>query len=125
MTEEEYNRINEVRRTRFLLALPVLAILFSMIIAAIVLFTFNKRGYADAFPLFLVLLGIVVIFFGAFYDLGANKYIENVFIAKAPLKEHDVTQINREQLIMTLIYLGDGVPYIIAGVILNFVFTSF
>ncbi len=124
MAGEEYNRLNEVRRTRFLLTLPVLAILLSLIVVSVILFIANKKSYAEVFPLVLVLLGIVIIFFGAFYDFGANRYLENVFIAKAPLKENDITQINREQLIMTAIYGSAGILYIISGVVLNFIFAS-
>lgn len=125
MDDDRFTRIDEVRRTRFLLTLPLLAILLSLILASILLYIANRRGYADIFPLALVLLGIGVIFFGAFYDFGANKYLENVFIAKAPLREGDRTQINREQLIMTIIYAGVGILYIVIGLIMNFVFSLF
>lgn len=76
MDDDRSTRIDEVRRTRFLLTLPLLAILLSLILASILLYIANRRGYADIFPLALVLLGIGVIFFGAFYDFGLRNHIK-------------------------------------------------
>jgi hypothetical protein len=117
-------RTKEIRRTRFLLTLPLFAVLLSLVLVSSVLYIAHLKGDAEVFPLVLVLIGIVIIFFGAFFDFGANRYLENVFLAKAPLKERDITQINREQLIMTVIYGGIGLLYILIGVIMSFIFTA-
>lgn len=66
-------------------------------------------------PLVIVLTGIFIIVFGAFYDFGANKYLENVFSSGARLRETDVIGINRQQLIMTMLYLLIGLASISIG----------
>ena len=121
---EEIRR-KEKRLTRFKLAIPPLALLFGIFISAIVLLFANAIFIVNVVPLILVMLGFVIIFFGAFYDFGANRYVNAMFQSKASLREKDVVQINREQLIMTLIFSGIGGLYILAGVILFYLIPLF
>ncbi len=121
----EEQRRSEIRRVRFLLALPLFVLLLSLLLASSIFFFTGKYADANVFPLALVLLGVVIIFFGAFYDFGANKYLEGIFITGARLREDDITNINREQLIMTSIYAGIGLLFIVSGIILNYVFAIF
>ena len=48
-----------------------------------------------------------------------------MFQSKASLREKDVVQINREQLIMTVIFVGVGGLYILLGVALFYVIAFF
>ncbi|MCL4323477.1 MAG: hypothetical protein M1498_03440 [Candidatus Thermoplasmatota archaeon] len=121
---EEIRR-KEKRLTRFKLAIPPLVLLFGIFISAIVLLFANAIFIVNVVPLILVMLGFVIIFFGAFYDFGANRYVNAMFQSKASLREKDVVQINREQLIMTLIFSGIGGLYILAGVILFYLIPLF
>lgn len=115
-------RRSEIRRVRLLLALPLFILLISLLLTSSVFFITGRYVTANVFPIALVLLGVAVIFFGSFYDFGANKYLEGVFVTGARLGEEDITNINREQLIMTSIYAGIGLLFIVCGIILNYVF---
>lgn len=115
--DEEIRR-NEKIRTRFKLTVPPMVLLFVLFISGIVLLLAGAPSIANVFPLILVMVGLVIIFFGAFFDFGANRYINNMFQTKASLREKDIVQINREQLIMTVIFVGVGGLYILMGVAL-------
>jgi hypothetical protein len=123
MNDEELDeeiRRKEISHTRFLLSYPLLIPLLILLVIDTLLFIFGYTSIAFDVPLIMVIAGIVVIFFGSFSDFGAKKYIENVMIAKASLKEKDVVGINKEQLFMNLIYIAIGSLYIGSGFLINF-----
>ncbi|MHB1439439.1 MAG: hypothetical protein ACYCSO_04765 [Cuniculiplasma sp.] len=122
---EEFLRIKEKRHTRFMLMVPALVLLFILFMSGVVLFLVDAKSIANIFPLLLVMAGIVVIFFGAFYDFGANRYVNSMFESKARLREEDVVKINKEQLIMTAIFAGIGGLLILFGVILYYIYLFF
>jgi glucan phosphoethanolaminetransferase (alkaline phosphatase superfamily) len=122
---EEDIRTKEKIHTRLMLAVPALFLLFILFMSGLVLFVANAKFIANAFPFIIVMVGIVVMFFGAFYDFGANRYVNSMFASKARLREEDVIQINKEQLIMTLIFAGLGGLFILFGVILFYIFIFF
>jgi glucan phosphoethanolaminetransferase (alkaline phosphatase superfamily) len=102
-----------------------MVLLFVLFISGIVLLLAGAPSIANVFPLILVMVGLVIIFFGAFFDFGANRYINNMFQTKASLREKDIVQINREQLIMTVIFVGVGGLYILMGVALFYLIAFF
>ncbi len=122
--DEELRRKEKIQ-TRFKLTVPPMVLLFILFISGIVLLLAGALSIANVFPLILVMVGFVIIFFGAFYDFGANRYVNNMFQSKASLREKDVVQINREQLIMTMIFVGVGGLYILMGVALFYVIAFF
>ncbi len=122
---EEILRIKEKRHTKFMLMVPALVLLFILFMSGVVLFLVDAKSIANIFPLLLVMAGIVIIFFGAFYDFGANRYVNSMFESKARLREEDVVKINKEQLIMTAIFAGIGGLFILFGVILYYIYLFF
>lgn len=117
-TEE---RRRERNYTRFLLTLPVIIPLILMTGVALILRVLSLKGLASDVPIFIVMSGIIVIFFGSFYDFGAKNYLSAAMEAKMKIREEDITQINREQLIMNGIYAGLGTLYIVVGIVINFI----
>jgi glucan phosphoethanolaminetransferase (alkaline phosphatase superfamily) len=111
-------RRKEKRIVRFKLTYPGFIALFALFLTAIILFYLGFKNVANIFPLIIVFSGIIIITFGALYDFGANKYIDNVMTSKMSIRENDIVQINKEQLIMTLIYGGLGGLFILFGVLL-------
>ncbi len=117
------DRRNEKMEARVHFSKPLLFLLiFSIFLESLFYFVGNGQVYR-AIQLIMVIIGIIIIVFGTFYDFGANSYVESIFVAKAKLSEEDVIQIHREQIIMTLIYIGLGILYIAAAYILSFVFS--
>lgn len=117
--EEEIRR-KEIRRTRYLLSLPAIIILAVMDVVNVMLYIVGLKAIALDIPLFTVMGGFLVIFFGSFYDFGARKYIDSVMTAKVRLREEDIKSINREQLIMNVFYIGIGLLYIISGFVIYY-----
>ena len=117
---EEDIRRKEIRRTRYLLSLPAIIILAVMDVVNVMLYIVGLKAIALDIPLFTVMGGFLVIFFGSFYDFGARKYIDSVMTAKVRLREEDIKSINREQLIMNVFYIGIGLLYIISGFVIYY-----
>ncbi len=106
--------------TRLKLALPPLFLLVFLLILAATIIHFRGASLEEPMPLVIFIIGFFVAMFGAFYDFGAKGYLFKVFEHGVPLKETDVTNINKQQLIMTLIYVGIASLYFLSAVLLYY-----
>ncbi|MEM0137641.1 MAG: hypothetical protein QXT48_04780 [Thermoplasmatales archaeon] len=109
-----------VRKARWKYSKPPLEILAVMIASPAIYFSFlGIRTFFIVMPDVLFISAVLVMFFGAWYDFGASTYkkeLEQNF--KKSLSEADATYINKQQLIMTLIYLAIGGLYMLCGLII-------
>lgn len=106
-----------VRKARWRYTMPPLAIL-GIVLMGMALFSLPD-GFSHFFsitPDVLIIGGIGVMFFGAWYDFGAIAYEKELKDHyRKSLTDQDATYINKQQLIMTLIYIGIGFLYIAVG----------
>ncbi|MEM3852372.1 MAG: hypothetical protein QXP70_05165 [Methanomassiliicoccales archaeon] len=75
-------------------------------------------SYAVVMPDVLVMSGIVVIFFGAYYDFGAKTYVKDVVAHGLPFNEEDADYIYKQQFKLTAVYAGIGGIYILSGILI-------
>jgi hypothetical protein len=114
--------VTEKNIVRLKISYPPLSLLALLFIVSI-LFKLGKDNFAaQVFPIIFVFIGILVIAFGSFFDFGANQYLQNLIISKSKLSEKDVLSINREQLVMNIIYVIIGIAYILSGIFLTFIY---
>jgi hypothetical protein len=107
-----------VRRGRWKYAKPPLYILVAMLVSTFVYYSvFGIGTFFTVMPDILFISAVIVMFFGAWYDFGAESYIKDLkdFYRKS-ITEADLVYINKQQLIMTLIYILIGFLYIGSGV---------
>ncbi len=107
-----------VRRARWKYTEPPLGIL-AIILMGMGLYS-AFYGYDKFFiftPDILFISGIFVMFVGAWYDFGAASYAKDLkdYYHKS-ISESDATYINKQQLIMTLVYIAIGILYILTGI---------
>ncbi len=115
-------RKREIYRTRLTITIPAFLVLIIMTTITLTLFFLNFASIAQDLLIFIVFGGIIIIFIGAFYDFGASNYVENIFVSKVSLKENDIVGINREQLVMTGIFVGVGCLFIVVAIGLFYLF---
>ena len=111
-----------VRRGRWKYAKPPLYILVAMLVSTFVYYSvFGIGTFFTVMPDILFISAVIVMFFGAWYDFGAESYIKDLkdFYRKS-ITEADLVYINKQQLIMTLIYILIGFLYIGSGVAIYF-----
>ena len=107
-----------VRRGRWKYAKPPLYILVAMLVSTFIYYSvFGIGTFFTVMPDILFISAVIVMFFGAWYDFGAESYIKDLkdFYRKS-ITEADLVYINKQQLIMTLIYILIGFLYIGSGV---------
>jgi hypothetical protein len=92
-----------------------LAVLLLLGVPPALLRLFN---YGTTMPLFLFLGGIVVIFYGAWYDFGAREVVGNLIQHQLPFGPADLDYIYRQQFWLTLIYLGVGGLYMTTALVM-------
>lgn len=127
--EEEYSQ-GEIRSrergARIKLSLPPIALLGILLLIFYAVLLIHGKQATTFFPVVLIMAGVFVAAFGAFYDFGANDYVREVFAMKASFKEEQAEYINKQQFYMTLIYLGICGIYVLSGFLFNFaVFGNF
>lgn len=107
-----------VRKARWKYVKPPLIILVVLVISPAIYFSFS--GIATFFivmPDVLFISAVLVMFFGAWYDFGASNYMKELKdFYRRSVSQADMVYINRQQLIMTLIYLLIGLLYITTGI---------
>jgi Ca2+/Na+ antiporter len=114
--------LDEKVRIRLKIAFPPILLLALLLITAVLLRVANVSYLTVFLPLSFVFLGVIVMAFGSFFDFGANQYLQNIFMAKSRIRDMDILNINREQMIMSLIYVGIGFIYIATGIGLTFLY---
>jgi len=108
---EHRNTIQAILRFIYL---PI-SILIALILLALIVFYFQISAITVAMPTIMTLCGFGVAFVGAFWDFGARKYLNSLANSRIIFTEKDVTRINRQQLQLTLIYLGIAGLYIMSA----------
>jgi Ca2+/Na+ antiporter len=114
--------VSDKTLVRLKISFPPLFLLVLLLIISILFKIANITEVAQVFPLTFVFIGIFVIAFGSFFDFGANQYLQNMIVSKSKIRETDITNINREQFIMNLIYVAIGITYIAIGIALTFLY---
>ncbi len=110
--------MKEINLTRIKIFLFPLLILLIMILST---FPFNYIGIFNFFeimPLIIFLSGFIVILIGALYDFGASDYLKTTMTGKGKLTDENIRNINKQQLVMTLLFICDGIIYMIVGYII-------
>lgn len=110
--------VTEKNLVRLKISLPPLLLLMLLLLFSIL---FKIAGISVIFqvmPLAIVFIGIIVIVFGAFFDFGASKYLQNIVMSRSKLNDDVILNINKEQAIMSLIYAGIGLFYVFSAVML-------
>lgn len=98
---------------RFIYA-PI-SLLIALILLSLIVIHFGISALSIAMPTIITLCGFGIAFFGAFWDFGARKYLNSLANSRIIFSEKDVTRINKQQLQLTLIYLGIAGLYVLSG----------
>lgn len=115
--------LSEKNKIRLRISFPAILLLVLILIMSLLLKLANVNSVTAFIPLTLVFLGIIVMAFGSFFDFGANEYLQNIFMSKSRFRDIDILNINREQMIMSLIYVSIGFIYIFTGIGLTFLYS--
>jgi hypothetical protein len=94
--------------------IPV-ALLVALILVALTVYHFGISSVTIAMPTIITICGFGVAFVGAFWDFGARKYLNSLANSRIMFTEKDITMINKQQLQLTLIYIGIAGLYILAA----------
>ncbi|MCW6168990.1 MAG: hypothetical protein LVQ96_03870 [Thermoplasmatales archaeon] len=108
------------RHAKLKLSLPPLLLLAFLLLFTATLFHYRGKSSEEPMPLVIFIIGFFVAMFGAFYDFGAKGYVLKIFEHGVPLKENDVRYINKQQLIMTSIYIGISGLYFLSALLLYY-----
>ena len=114
--------ISEKNIVRLKVSFPPILLMILLLVLSILFKIANITDVAQVFPLAFVFIGVFVIAFGSFFDFGANQYLQNMIVSKSKIRETDITNINREQFIINLIYVAIGFAYISLGIALTFLY---
>lgn len=114
--------VSEKNKIRLKISFPAILLLIMIFIISVLLKLANVSSITTFLPLLFVFLGIIIIAFGSFFDFGASEYLQNIFISKSRLTDIDILNINREQMIMSLFFVGIGFIYILTGIGLTFLY---
>ena len=110
--------MNEINKIRIKIALIPLFILASIIFSLLPLDYMGIFSFFKIMPLVLFIIAFTIFLIGAMWDFGASNYLKDLMAGKGELKDEDITYINKQQLIMTLIFIGDGLIYMLVGYII-------
>ncbi len=94
-----------------------LTLLLSIFLAATILYFLRESSYVFPFPVIMTIIGVFIAVFGAFWDFGAKKYVQDLWKNQVNVSENDITYINRQQLLMTIVFFGIGGLYALSGFI--------
>ena len=99
-------------------AVPPLAFLPSFLSGAFLLSTIGIFSYTVVMPLLLFIMGVVVMFIGAFWDFGAKMYVQDLVDHSMPFGDEDLEYVFRQQFILTMIYICIGLLYLAAAFVI-------
>jgi hypothetical protein len=108
------------RYAKLKLSLPPILLLAFLLLLTAVLLHYRGASSEEPMPLAIFIIGFFVAMFGAFYDFGAKGYLLKIFEHGAPLDENDLRYINKQQLIMTGIYVGISGLYFLSALLLYY-----
>ncbi len=110
--------MNEINKVRAKVTLIPLIILLSIIFCLLPLYYIGVFPFFKILPLLLFIIAFVIFLFGATWDFGASNYLKDLMAGKGELTESDIRYINKQQLIMTLLFVMDGLIYMIVGYVI-------
>lgn len=101
---------------------PLQALFLISVVPSIIFFFYSIKTYFIVMPDIIFIAAIVVIFIGAWWDFGEKAYLEELedYYKKTPTEE-DIRYINKQQLVMTLLYILVAMLYIFVAVIIYLV----
>ncbi len=119
---ESYREIEEValarnesiKATFHFIWLP-LFFLSSVVLVSLAFYYFKVNSLLIAVPTIISMSGVIVAFIGAYWDFGAKKYLEDLARNRIQFNEKDVSNINKKQLHLTIIFLGIAGLYFLTG----------
>ena len=130
MTEEDStlpeSRDLAVKRARWKYVQPPIFAFFILMLVPLIAVPFYGDGYYSMYmPDIVFMAGIIVIFIGAWYDFGASAYIKELkdYYSKTPT-EQDLAYIQKQQFIITVLYILIGLMYIGAAVLIYLLLQS-
>lgn len=110
--------MNEINRVRVKVASIPLIILLSIISSLLSLNYIGVFPFFAIVPLLLFIIAFVIFLVGATWDFGASNYLKDLMAGKGELTDSDIRYINKQQLIMTLLFIMDGLIYMVVGYII-------
>ena len=108
---EHRNTIQAILRFIYI---PI-ALLVALILVTLIVHYFGISSVMIAMPTVITLCGFGVAFTGAFWDFGARKYLNSLANSRIMFTDKDVTRINKQQLQLTLIFLGIAGLYVLTA----------
>ncbi len=80
--------------------------------------------YSGPMPVIIIIIGVVVAFFGAFWVFGAKRYLSDISQHREKITDEDVVYINRQQLFLTLIFFGIAGLYVLSAFLIYYFVVS-
>ena len=111
--------MQEINKLRLKIASIPIFILIVLITSPLPLYFIGVLYYFAVLPLIILLSAFIIFFIGAWWDFGAKEYLKDLMVGGAHISETDVKYINKQQLIITVIYILVGIIYILTAFILS------
>jgi type III secretory pathway component EscU len=111
--------MKEISKIRVKVFLLPLIILFVVIFSLLPLNYIGIFNFFKVMPLLIIISAFFLFVIGSVYDFGAKEHLKELMAGKGAITEADIRYINKQQLIMTLIIIFDGVIYILVGYLLS------
>ena len=112
------------RRVILQISIPFIFLLFILIILSVALEFLKGPSYSGPMAVIIIIIGVFVAFFGAFWDFGAKRYLSDISQHREKVTDEDVVYINKQQLILTLIFFGMAGLYVLSAFLINYFVVS-
>ncbi len=106
------------------MSIPFIFLLFILIILSVALQLLKGPSYSGPMPVIIIIIGVVVAFFGAFWDFGAKRYLSDISQHREKITDDDVVYINRQQFFLTLIFFGIAGLYVLSAFLIYYFVVS-
>lgn len=111
--------MEEITKLRLKIVLIPIIILLLILIAPLPFYFIGRFAYRNTMPLVLVISSFFVFLIGAWWDFGAKDYLKDLMEQHLQISEEEVVYINKQQLILTLLFILVGLLYILVGYIIS------
>lgn len=122
MSERKHPLIKRIIDDAFIIIFLPFIPLIALILVPIPLYIAVRFDYREYMPTIIVLAGFVVMAFGSFSKFNSEEYIADLKLNRQPVNDKAIINISKVQLILTLIYIGIGVIYIVSAFLIFFFF---
>ncbi len=103
------------KRAILKLSMFPLVALALLLITPLPFYFFLNFNYLYYMPVIVFISGFMVMFIGAWSGFGSKGYVHDVMKAGMKFEPEDLNYIYKQQLILTLIYIGIGFLYMLTG----------